>query len=669
MKFPDEAMKRVAELRHELNLHSYNYYVLDNPSITDKEYDILLRELSVLEAKYPELVTLDSPTQRIGHKPAEGFSQVRHTQNLYSLDNTYSAEELSEFHERTLRLLAKKSVDYVSELKIDGLSIALRYEEGLLKLGATRGDGVFGEEVTGNVKTIRSIPLRLMKPLTLEVRGEVYLPKSEFTALNEDRGTRGPPLFANPRNAAAGTIRQLDPEEVSRRRLDGFFYQLVDPHKYGLNSQFEILSFLKEIGFKVEPNYRLNEGMEQLSIYLEEWSTKKNTLDYAIDGVVIKVNSITDQEELGYTAKSPRWAIAFKFPAEQARTKLIDVTLQVGRLGTITPVAELAPVSLAGTTVRRASLHNFDFIQLRDIRIGDTVLVEKAGEIIPQVVKAMVEERDGSETSVSEPSWCPVCHGQVGKLKEEEVALRCLNPLCPAKLERRISLFVSRDAMDIEGLGGRLVARLVAKDLIKRPSDLYMLTPLELAQLGDGIGEKTIANFFKELEKSKSAPLHKLITGLGIPGVGVKLAMELAIHFHSLAALEMASFDELSRVTGIGDELARNIREFLQKPDVVKDLEILKSVINTTEPETGKGSRLNGMKIVVTGTLNGYTRNEARNLILSLGGQVVSSVSKATDMVVVGRDPGSKYAKALSLGIRIIGEEEFADLVKGDEMI
>nr|WP_245612715.1 NAD-dependent DNA ligase LigA [Kosmotoga pacifica] len=665
-KVPHEAIERVKKLREELNYHSYRYYILNDPIITDHEYDMMLKELMNLEKKYPELITPDSPTQRVGAKPLDGFKEVRHSVRLYSLDNTYSEEEILEFDRRVKRLLGVESLEYVCELKIDGLSISLRYESGILVLAATRGDGIVGEDVTANVKTIKSIPLKLRNPLDIEIRGEVFLPKSEFKSINDERSEEGLPLFANPRNAAAGTLRQLDPKEVARRNLDAFFYQIVDPYKYRLETQWEVLDFMKEIGLKTEPNAKLVGDAMEIIEYWKRWQQDKHSLNYAVDGAVIKVNSIHQQEELGYTAKSPRWAIAFKFPAEQARTKLLDVTFQVGRTGVITPVAELEPVTLAGTVVKRATLHNFDYIKEKDIRIGDQVILEKAGEIIPQIIKPIIELRTGEEKTIEPPTECPVCGEIVGKLKEEEVALRCMNPTCPAKLERRLMLFVSRDAMDIRGLGGKMITRLISTGLVKKFSDLYKLTPFDLAQLGSGVGDKTISNLLKEIEKSKKNPLSKLLVGLGIPGVGKKLAYDLARHFVTLEALEKAGVNELLEVQGVGKELAENIYAFFHNDEIEEELKELKAYVNTEEPKKEVKGILAGKKVVVTGVLKNYTRKEIHDLITALGGEVSSSVSKRTDLLIVGENPGSKLEKAKKAGVKIITETEFQKLIKGD---
>jgi len=660
----EEAKRRIEELRKEIDRHAYKYYVLDDPEISDVEYDRLMKELTELEDQYPELKTPDSPTVRVGLRPIDSFKEVVHEHRLFSLDNTYSAEEVMQFDKRIREALNVDSVQYVCELKIDGLSISLKYEDGLLLRGATRGNGFVGEDVTENIKAIKSIPLRLRKDLSIELRGEVYLPKDVFNELNKVRAESNLQLFANPRNAAAGTLRQLDPREVSKRKLSAFFYQIVEPERFGLKSQSEQLEFLRTIGLKVEPNFEVADGTEDVIEFWKKWSGLKSGLNYAVDGTVVKVEDLHLQQELGYTTKAPRWAIAFKFPAEQATTKLTGVTLGVGRLGTITPVAELEPVQLAGTTVKRASMHNFDFVREKDIRIFDTVIVEKAGEIIPQIVKSIPDKRTGEEQRINPPSQCPVCGGQVGKERVEDVALKCLNPACPAKLSRRIQFFCSRDAMDIEGLGEKLVERIVEAGLVKRPSDLYKLSENDLLDLGEGIGEKTAGKLIEAIDKSRKNPLFKLITGLGIPGVGSKLARDLSNYFGSLHALISASEMELKEVSGIGEQLASDIRNYLSAAGVREEIEELMKYVNTQEESVGGIKPLKGLKFVVTGTLPNYSRKEIQEKIIELGGEVVSSVSKNTDYLLVGENPGSKEGKARSLGIKIIGEKEFEEMVK-----
>jgi len=490
------------------------------------------------------------------------------------------------------------------------------------------------------------------------------MPVEEFKRINEEREEQGLPAFANPRNATAGTIRQLDTSVVAKRNLDTFIYYLVNPQAYGIETQWEALQFLKEIGFKINPHSKLCKSIDEVIDYWRVWTDERHKLDYWVDGVVVKVNSFRQQERLGTTAKSPRWAIAFKFPAEQVRTKLLDVTFQVGRTGVITPVAELEPVQLSGTTIKRASLHNFDYIKEKDIRIGDWVFVEKAGGIIPQVVKVITELRDGSEREINPPEKCPVCRGPVGKLDPSEVAIRCLNPHCPAKLKKALETFVSRDAMNIDGMGEKLIERMVDSGIVKDIADIYYLTPFDFAQLGSGIGQRTIAKLLKEIEESKKRPLEKLIAGLGIPHVGTKMAKILAENFESLEDLANASLERLMEIEGIGEEVAKSIIEYFRNEKTREIIGKLKKAGVNMKSSIVKGKALRGLKFVVTGELDRWSRKEIEEFIESLGGKVSSSVSKKTDYAIVGRNPGSKYQKAQKLGVRILNEDEFIELVK-----
>ena len=664
MDVPKEILEEVERLRDEIEYHNYRYYVLADPVITDEEYDRLMKRLIQLERKYPQLVTPDSPTQRVGGKVLDGFKKVKHSHPMLSLDNTYNEEDIREFDERVKRILGTENVEYVAELKIDGVSIALRYEEGKFRMAITRGDGTEGEDVSENAKMVKSIPLRLREKVDVEVRGEVYMSVDEFKKINEEREENGEVPFANPRNATAGTIRQLDTSVVSKRRLDSFMYYLVDPEKHGISTQWEALKFLKKLGFKVNPHSKICKNIEEVIDYWKEWIQRRKELDYWVDGVVVKVNSFEHQRILGETSKSPRWAIAFKFPAEQARTRIVGVSMQVGRTGVITPVAELQPVWLEGTTVKRASLHNFDYIREKDIRIGDWVFVEKAGGIIPQVVKVITDLRDGSEKPIEPPKSCPVCGGRVGKLNPDEVAIRCLNPHCPAKLKRALMTFVSRDAMNIDGLGEKLIDKLVDSGIVKDIADIYYLTPFDFAQLGSGIGQRTIAKIMKEIEKSKSNPLEKLITGLGIPLVGKKLAKVLAENFSSLDEIMTAPVEKLTEIEGIGEEVAKSIREYFDNEKTKEIIEKLKRAGVNMKSSVGKSNALKGMKFVVTGELSRWSRREIEEFIESLGGKVSSSVSKNTDYLIVGKKPGSKLKKAKELGVKTITEDEFIDLVK-----
>lgn len=663
---PEEIRKRVEQLREEIEYHNYRYYVLASPVITDEEYDRLMRELIELERQYPELVTPDSPTQRVSEKVLDEFRSVPHSEPMLSLDNTYNEEEIRQFDERIKRLLNLKEVVYVAELKIDGVSVSLRYVDGRFVQGLSRGDGTRGDDISENLKKVKSIPLRLRKSVSVEVRGEVYMPTEVFERLNEERQKRGEPLFANPRNAAAGTLRQLDTRITAERHLDSFIYYVLKPEQYGLKTQWEALNWLREIGFKVNPHSKLCTGIDEVITYWKEWTQKRRELGYWVDGVVVKVNEFELQRALGTTAKAPRWAIAFKFPSEHARTRIVDVTVQVGRTGTLTPVAELEPVQLAGTIVKRASLHNFDYIEEKDIRIGDWVYIEKAGGIIPQVVSVIESLRTGSEQKIEPPQRCPVCGGEVGKIEIGEVALRCLNPHCPAKLKRALETLASRSALDINGLGEKMIDRLVDSGLVKDFADIFYLTPFDLSQLGPGIGQKTIANLLSEIEKAKRAPLHKWITALGIPLVGEKTAYVLAQNFRSLKKLAEADVDQLTQIPGIGEEIARSIVEYFRNEKTKEILEKLEKAGVKLEEEksTETSEALKGLTFAVTGTLKNFSRSEIEEFIIEHGGKVTDSVSRKTDYLIVGENPGSKLARAQQLGVKILTEEEFLQKFK-----
>ncbi len=663
-EIPEEIKKRAEKLRKEIEYHNYRYYTLDDPVITDYEYDMLLKELIDLENKYPALKTPNSPTQRIGAKILDGFSPVRHPSLMYSLDNIYSFEELKEFDERIKKLIGRDELEYVCEMKIDGLSIRLKYEKGELVMAATRGDGEVGENVTDNARTVRTIPLLLNEPIDVEVRGEIYMSFTEFKKLNLIRQHQELPLFANPRNAAAGTLRQLDTSEVARRHLDSFIYTLENPRKYGITTQWDALQFMKKIGFKVNGESRIAKNLEEVKAYLEWCNKRREEIDYPIDGVVLKVNSFELQENLGFTAKAPRWAIAYKFQAEQVRTKILKVTVQVGRTGTLTPVAELEPVRLAGTTVKRASLHNFDYVKERDIRVGDTVIIEKAGEIIPQVVKPIVEERKGDEKKIEPPSTCPICGGPVGKIEPQDVALRCLNPYCPAKLEAWIENFASRKAMDIHGLGTKLIKKLIESGRIKDPADIYGLDKEFISKL-EKMGEKSAQNLIEEIEKSKSLPFYRLITAIGIPMVGETTARLLEKRYHNIEELQNAKKEDLIKINGIGEKVATSIVQFFSLDRTKEMIEKLKShgVGTGSAPSTSKIlSALSGKRFVITGTLS-KPREEIKQRLLELGGIVGEDVSSKTDYLVVGENPGSKLDKAKKLGIKIIDEKQLEEII------
>lgn len=663
MDIPKNIKERYEKLKAEIEEHNYRYYVLADPIISDQEYDKLFKELVELEKKYPELKTPDSPTQRIGGIVVEGFNKVNHSIPMLSLDNTYNEEEILDFHKRVLKNLNLTHVEYFCELKIDGVSVALRYTDGVLTQAITRGDGTTGEDITQNVKTIPSIPLRLRKNLSIEVRGEIYMPKKEFVRINSEREEKGLPVFANPRNATAGTLKLLDSKEVAKRKLSSFMYYVIFPQNYNLETQEEAINFLKEVGFRINPNYKKVEDIGQVIEFWKEWNRRRKELEYEVDGIVVKVNSFELQRVLGETARSPRWAIAFKFEAEQKETKLKAIKLQVGSTGIITPVAEFDPIQLEGTTVKRASLHNFDYIKERDIREGDYVLIEKAGGIIPQVIGPVKEKRTGEEKIIQPPEKCPVCGGKVGKIKSSEVAIRCLNPSCPEKLLRTLENFVSRDAMNIQGLGPKLLKRMVDAGLVKDVADLYYLNDQKIRSLGEGIGDKTVENILTQIEQSKNRELYRLINALGIPNVGLKTAKDLANHFKNLDSLIDAKFDELVEIEGIGEDIANAIIKFFSQEEVKKIVKKLKDAgvnMGKKEEEKSEGP-LKGLVICQTGALSKMTRQEFAEYVESKGGTFSENVTKKTNILVVGENPGSKLDKAQSYGITIMSEEDFFD--------
>ena len=657
------ARKRIEELRELLHYHNYRYYVLDQPEITDAEYDQLLRELISLEQQYPEFITPDSPSQRVGGEVAQDFREVTHLKPMYSLDNAFGPEDLKEFDRRVRSLLSGQEIEYEVELKIDGLAISLVYENGVLVRGATRGNGTTGEDITANVKTIKAVPLKLKEQVPLlEVRGEAYMPKQSFARLNELREERGEPLFANPRNAAAGSLRQLDPKVTAERDLSAFMYAVGEIQGYRLKTQAELMDWLMELGFKVNPYREVFKNIEDVINYCESWHDKRFTLPYVIDGLVIKVNSFAQQEALGFTAKSPRWAIAYKFPAEIAETRLTEIIVRVGRTGVLTPTAIFEPVNLAGTTVTRASLHNEDYIKEKDIRIGDIIRVQKAGEIIPEVVEVVKEKRTGEEKEFVMPAHCPVCHGKTVRLPGE-AAWRCTNASCPAQLKEGIVHFASRAAMNIEGLGPAVAELLLSVGLIKDFADLYYLSAEDVAKL-PRLGKKSAANLIKAIEKSKENSLERLIFGLGIRLVGEKAARDLAGHFGELDNLIKAEEEEITAIPSVGPKMAASIKAFFGQEENLKLIEKLKAAgVNTRYLAEVRDNRLEGLTFVLTGTLTSFTRKEAEELILSLGGKVSSSVSKKTSFVVTGEDPGSKLTKARELGVPVLTEEDFRKMV------
>ncbi|NGQ96560.1 NAD-dependent DNA ligase LigA [Brevibacillus sp. SYP-B805] len=662
------AEKRIEALRTEIERHNRLYHVEDRPEITDQEYDQLMRELQDLENAFPDLVTPDSPTQRVGGEPLPFFEKVVHKTPMLSLGNAFGEEDLRDFDRRVRQVLGSQPVRYVCELKIDGLAISLHYENGLFVRGATRGDGQTGEDITQNLRTIRSIPLRLTRPLTLEVRGEAYMPKRAFEKLNKEREERGEALFANPRNSAAGSLRQLDPRIAASRQLDTFIYGLGELQGETVESHSEGLALLEELGFKVNPERRVFDNMDDVIHFVNGWTEKRPHLPYEIDGMVIKVDSYAQQQELGFTAKSPRWAIAYKFPAEEAVTILEGIEVTVGRTGAVTPTALLKPVSLAGTTVKRASLHNEDIIREKGLLIGDHVVVKKAGDIIPEIVAVLPERRTGKETPFVMPTHCPECGSGLVRI-EDEVALRCVNPDCPALAREGIIHFVSRQAMNIEGLGEKVIAQLFEAGLVRNVADLYDLHEKResLLQL-ERLGEKSVDNMLAAIEQSKENSVERLIFGLGIRLVGAKAARVLAEHFGDLDGLMHATEEELTGIDEIGPKMAASIISYFALPQAQEIIARLKAAgVNTAykgvRAEAGVDSPFAGKTIVLTGTLASMSRQEAEEKIALLGGKVTGSVSKKTDLVIAGEKAGSKLEKAEKLGIQVLDEEAFLALL------
>jgi len=667
----EEVKKRIEKLREEIRYHDYKYYVENNPEISDYEYDLLVRELKSLEERYPSLKSPDSPTQRVGGAPVEEFPVVEHEIPMLSLDNTYSSEEVKEFEERLYRYLPGEKFEYVAELKIDGVSISLIYEDGYLIRGSTRGDGRRGDDITGNLRTIKTIPLKLLKKVRgrIEVRGEVYMTRSGFREVNREREEKGEPLFANPRNAAAGSLKLLDPRLTARRPLNNFIYSLTMVTSFSMPStHWECLKILRDWGFRVSSNIKLCKDIKEVIDYWNFWVKRREELDYDVDGVVIKVNSLSQQSRLGATSKSPRWATAYKFPATEATTRIRNIIVQVGRTGALTPVAILEPTLLSGTVVKRATLHNEDEIRRKDIRIGDTVIIEKGGDIIPQVVKVVESKRTGKEKKFSMPKKCPVCGANVMRLEGEAVA-RCIGSACPAQLKERIAHYAQRTAMDIEGLGNKLIEQLVDKKIVKDITDLYRLDLSLLSSL-ERMGKKSSQNLLSQIEESKKRPLSRLIFALGIRYVGRRGARILSEHFSSIEELSKASSEELEAIPEIGPRTARSIVLFFQEERNRKLLKRLKEYGVKMGEERGKKkvekTLLSEKKFVFTGALKHYTREQAKELVESLGGRVVSSVSKRVDYVVAGKDPGSKYEKAKKLGVKILSEEGFENLIKNE---
>lgn len=658
-----QIQERIEFLKNEINKSNYKYYVEDNPYLSDFEYDQMFAELKELEEKYPMFRLPDSPTQRVG-SVSEKFSSHTHKYKLYSLDNTYNADELRAWYERVCKEY-EKQLELVCELKIDGLAIALTYTDGLFSLGVTRGDGVVGENITQNLKTIKAIPLRLFEQKNLEVRGEIYMPKSSFEKLNEYALANGEKVFANPRNAASGSLRQLDSTITAKRDLSMFTYTGIfeDSDDKQIKTHYEGMMRLKDLGFKINPNIRLVKDIQGAIDFCNEWETKRFDLDYATDGVVIKVNDIAIQKDLGYTARAPKWATAFKFPPEEVTTKLIDIELNTGKTGVITPVAILEPVQLAGSTVARASLHNFDEIERLDIRIGDTVLIKKAAEIIPKVVKVMEDEEHNSRTKYIAPKICPAC-GEALVEKDGEVGLYCKNPNCSQLMRAKIEFWASKDAMDIEFVGPSLVQQLYDKNFISNFADLYKLSMQDFMQL-DLIKEKSAFNIYNSIQESKTRPLNRLITALGVRHVGKETADILSGEFTSLDELTQATVEQLANIEGIGDIIAQSIFDYFHNVENLKLISELKELgINPTSKAKPKSNKLAGSTFVLTGTLQNMTRDEASDIIKSHGGKTSSSVSKKTSYVLAGENAGSKLDKAQNLGVIILTEEQFLEMIK-----
>ena len=665
--------KKITELREQILKHDYNYYVLAEPVISDENYDKLFKELEKLETENPHLITPDSPTQRVGKDLTKEFNPVKHKIPMLSLANSYDEQDLFDFDRRVKESLPEaEKVEYVVELKIDGASISINYADGLLKTAATRGDGTVGEEVTNNIKTIRSVPLKIdlskekkYKLKNFEVRGEVYMRISDFEKLNKEREANSEKLFANPRNSAAGTLKLQDPKIVSARKLNVFLYSLISVDEE-FESQEENLKLLSKLGFTVNPHYKVCKSIDEVLKVCNKFEEIRDTLEYEIDGAVIKVNSMRQQKLLGSIAKSPRWAVAYKFKAKQAFTKLNEITWQVGRTGAITPVAELDPVKLAGSTISRATLHNFDEIQRKDIRVGDTVVIEKGGDVIPKIVSVVLGERSKKSQPTLPPEKCPVCNSKLFK-PEDEVAFYCENPECSAQIKGRLIHFASRGAMDIEGLGDALIDIFVDKGFITHFSDIYKLKDKreELVQI-ERLGEKSIDNLLKSIEKSKSQPFAKVLYAIGIRYVGAGAAQKITDHFNSIDDIIAASEEEISGIYEIGPSISKSIKQFFSDKKNVKLIEELRKsgLTFVSEKKEIVQSALTGKTFVLTGTLSSLSRDDAGARIIALGGKVTSSVSKNTDFVIAGEKAGSKLSKAESLGVKVLDENAFLKMLE-----
>lgn len=654
--------ERVEFLKSELNKHNYNYYVLDNPTISDYEYDMLFSELKEIENNNPDLKTPDSPTQRVG-SISTGFEEYRHQYRLYSLDNSYNAEDLRKWYERAQKEYGKTDLELVCELKIDGLAIALNYQNGIFTTGVTRGNGIIGENITQNLKTVKAIPLKLFEDVNIDVRGEIYMPVSSFNKLNEESLKNNEKIFANPRNAAAGSLRQLDSTITAKRDLSMFTYTVILPDGNNtIKTHWDSLQYIKKLGFKTNPNIRLVKDIEGAIQFCKDWETKRFELDYATDGVVIKINDFAVQNELGFTARAPKWATAFKFPPEEISTTLESIEIGVGKTGAITPVANLTPVLLAGSTVARASLHNFDEIERLDVRIGDKVFIKKAAEIIPKVVKVVDDEQHYSRPKYVPPTECPICHSAL-EYREGEVVAYCSNENCPAVAKAKLEYWVSKEAMDIDFIGPSVIEQLYSLNMVKTPADFYKLSQQDFMQL-DLVKEKSAYNMFSSIQNSKNRPLSKFITALSIRHVGKETADILVNELGTLENIISADIETLSKIEGIGEKIALSIYEFFKSE---KNIELLYDLKNNdvipSEASQKQSDELSGMTFVLTGTLHSMTRDDAGAKIKERGGKTSSSVSKKTSFVIAGDNPGSKLDKATALGVKILSEDEFLSMI------
>ena len=663
-----EAQQRIKELVIELNQYAREYYVEDQPTVEDFVYDRLYHELLALEKEYPHFIEADSPTQRVGGIISPGFEKVTHEIPLFSLNDAFNKEDLIAFNQRVEKALGQ-AVNYTCELKIDGLSISLRYEEGKFVRGATRGDGTIGEDITENLKTVRSIPLQLAQPYSMEVRGECYMPKQSFLQLNQEREEAGQDVFANPRNAAAGSVRQLDSSVTAKRNLSSFLYTVADAGTLHVTNQADALIELDELGFKINREYRLCQNMDEVWEYIQEYHLKRSELPYEIDGVVIKVNDFSQQDALGFTVRAPRWAIAYKFPPEEVETSIEDIEWTIGRTGVVTPTAVMTPVKVAGTTVARASLHNRDFIEAKDIRLNDQVIIYKAGDIIPEVAYVIVDKRPENSVPYEIPTHCPVCESELVHL-EEEVALRCINPKCPAQMKEGLNHFVSRNAMNIDGLGPKVLAQLFDKGFVKDVADLYLLTEADFLNL-DKVKEKSANNFLTAIQNSKTNSAERLLFGLGIRHVGAKAAKILLEHFGDIPTLSQATKEEVSSIFSIGETIADSVVNYFDNKEVLELLDEFETAgvnltyLGKTSAELSEVTSIFKDKtVVLTGKLTHFNRDEAKAIIENQGGKVTGSVSKKTDLVIAGEEAGSKLTKAQSLGIDIWTEEQFVTAVE-----